>query len=71
IRPPDRIHHGAAHIPDTAPLFAPTDPTADAAPRPAAGCPGGARAGPTGPQAARAALRRARAAQQETQSART
>ena len=25
IRPPDRIHHGAARLPDTAPLFAPAD----------------------------------------------
>ena len=27
IRPPDRVHHGTAHMPDTAPLFAPTDPS--------------------------------------------
>ena len=26
IKPPDRIHHGAARLPDTAPLFAPTAP---------------------------------------------
>ena len=26
IRPPDRIHHGPAHMPDTAPLFTPTEP---------------------------------------------
>ena len=25
IRPPDRIHHGPAHMPDTAPLFAPAE----------------------------------------------
>ena len=27
IRPPDRIHHGPSHMPDTAPLFAPAAPT--------------------------------------------
>ena len=26
IRPPDRIHHGPAHMPDTAPLFTPAEP---------------------------------------------
>ncbi len=66
IRPPDRIHHGAARLPDTAPLFAPSEQAADAAPRPAAG----SRAGPTGPQAARVALRRARAAQHDSQTVR-
>ncbi|MYJ36015.1 MAG: HNH endonuclease, partial [Acidimicrobiaceae bacterium] len=30
IRPPDRIHHGAARLPDTAPLFALTEQGADA-----------------------------------------
>ena len=70
IRPPDRIHHGAARLPDTAPLFAPSEPPDDAAPRPAGGSLGGARAGPTGPQAARAALRRARAARHDAQAAR-
>ena len=71
IRPPGRIHHGAARLPDTAPLFAPADPPHRADPEPRAG-PGssdarsgqssnGSRAGPTGPQAARDALRRARA----------
>jgi len=70
IRPPDRIHHGPARLPDTAPLFAPSEQTADTAPRPAAGPGGGSRAGPTGPQAARAALRRARAARHDTQAVR-
>ena len=71
IRPPDRIHHGAARLPDTAPLFAPADPPHRAGPEPQA-APGingarsgqssnGSRAGPTGPQAARDALRKARA----------
>ena len=84
IRPPDRIHHGAARLPDAAPLFAPSEQTDDTAPRPAAGSGGregsrqraggdamtggGSRAGPAGPQAARAALRRARAAQHSTRS---
>ena len=67
IRPPDRIHHGPAHRPDTAPLFGPAEQGADTALRPAAGSSGGGRAGPTGPQAARAALRRARAARHDTQ----
>ena len=79
IRPPDRIHHGAARLPDTAPLYAPSEQTANTATRPVSGSGGrersrtraggdampggGSRAGPAGPQAARAALRRARAAQ--------
>ncbi len=70
IRPPDRIHHGPARLPDTAPLFGPSEQTADTSPRPAAGSGGGGRAGPTGPQAARAALRRARAARHNTQAVR-
>ena len=32
IRPPDRIHHGAARLPDTAPLFGPSEQAADAEP---------------------------------------
>ena len=71
IRPPDRIHHGAARLPDTAPLFAPADTPHRAEPESPAG-PGsndsrsgqssnGSRAGPTGHQTARDALRRARA----------
>ena len=32
IRPPDRIHHGPARLPDTAPLFGPSDHAADPAP---------------------------------------
>ncbi len=32
IRPPDRIHHGAARLPDTAPLFGPSEQAADVAP---------------------------------------
>ena len=35
IRPPDRIHHGPARLPDTAPLFGPSEQGADAAPEPA------------------------------------
>ena len=71
IRPPDRIHHGAARLPDTAPLFAPADlphrvePESPAAPGNGdynGRSSNGSRAGPTGPQAARAALREARAA---------
>ena len=71
IRPPDRIHHGAARLPDTAPLFAPADSPqrAESERRAAPGSndsrsgqsSNGSRAGPTGPQAARDALRRARA----------
>ena len=84
IRPPDRIHHGAARLPNAAPLFAPSEQTADTAPRPVSGSggrersrtraggdampDGGSRAGPAGPHAARAALRRARAAQHSTRS---
>ena len=71
IRPPDRIHHGAARLPDAAPLFVQADPPHRAGPEPQA-APGssdarsgqssnGSRAGPTGPRAARDALRRARA----------
>ncbi len=33
IKPPDRIHYGAAHMPDTTPLFAPTDPSDRSAPQ--------------------------------------
>ena len=72
IRPPDRIHHGAARLPDTALLFAPADPPEATEPGPAAApgndeaCNGvssnASRAGPTGPQAARAVLRRVRGA---------
>ncbi len=36
IRPPDRIHHGPAHMPDTAPLFVPAVHGADVAPDAAA-----------------------------------
>jgi hypothetical protein len=70
IRPPDRIHHGAARMPDTVPLFAPIEPPHATEPAPRAapgsghhngGSSNGSRAGPTGPQAARAALRKARA----------
>ncbi|MCE2513370.1 MAG: HNH endonuclease, partial [Acidimicrobiia bacterium] len=77
IRPPDRIHHGAAHMPDTAPLFAPTQPPDNAerdrrAPSGSGGSSigvsgNGNRAGPAGPQAARAALRRVRAARRDAQ----
>ena len=79
IRPPDRIHHGPARLPDTAPLLASTEPPHDTGPEPQA-APGSdyynersgnaSRAGPTGPQAARAALRRARGAQHDTRSVR-
>ncbi len=34
IRPPDRVHHGAARLPDTAPLFAPIEPDHSTAPDP-------------------------------------
>ena len=34
IRPPDRIHHGPAHMPDTAPLFAPPEPPHGTTPEP-------------------------------------
>ncbi|MDE0162785.1 MAG: HNH endonuclease [Acidimicrobiaceae bacterium] len=83
ISPPDRIHHGPAHMPDTAALFGPSGQTVDAAARSRSGDRAGpgdggraggeaesgadSRAGPAGPQAARAALRRARAAQRDTQ----
>lgn len=36
IKPPDRIHYGAAHMPDTAPLFAPADPSDRSEPEPRA-----------------------------------
>ncbi len=36
IRPPDRIHHGPSHMPDTAPLFAPADPSHRSEPEPRA-----------------------------------
>lgn len=36
IKPPDRIDYGAAHMPDTTPLFAPTDPSDRSAPEPRA-----------------------------------
>lgn len=71
IRPPDRIHHGPAHMPDTAPLFAPPEPQAAPGSDDYNGRLGNAsRAGPIGPQAARDALRRARMARQNTQSVR-
>ena len=72
IRPPDRIHHGAARLPDTAPLFAPAEPLENVE-REREAAPGngksgnGSRAGPTGPEAARVALRRARDAQRDAQ----
>ena len=79
IRPPDRIHHGPARQPDTAPLFASTEPPDDTGSEPQA-APGSdyynersgnaSRAGPTGPQAARAALRGARGARHDTRSVR-
>ena len=37
IRPPDRIHHGPARQPDTAPLFTPTEPPHGTKPDPARG----------------------------------
>ena len=68
----NRIHYGAARLPDGAPLFAGAEPPHRARPEPSAAagsndaCRGepsnGSRAGPTGPQAAREALRKARAA---------
>ena len=74
IRPPDRIHRGAAHIAETAPLFAPTDPGSPAElgndrayNRVSSNA---SRAGPTGPRAARAALHRAREAPSDTQAVR-
>ena len=77
IRPPDRIHHGAARLPEAAPLFAPadlleaTEPGPPAAPGDDDACNGvssnASRAGPTGPQAARAVLRRVRGAQRDAQ----
>ncbi|MDE0664542.1 MAG: HNH endonuclease [Acidimicrobiaceae bacterium] len=72
IRPPDRIHHGPARLPDTAPLFGLSEMphSAERERRSASGSGGssigtsvnGDRAGPSGPRAARAALRQARAA---------
>ena len=80
IRPPDRIHHGAARLPDTAPLFAPSEMphNAEREWRSTSGSGGssigtsanGDRAGPAGPQAARDALHRARAAGHDTRSVR-
>ena len=77
IRPPDRVYHGPARQPDTAPLFAPaesshgTDRELRAAPGSNdardLGSNNGSRAGPTGPQAARAALRRVLGARRDTQ----
>ena len=82
IRPPDRIHHGAALMPDPAPLFAPAEPPHGTEPEPP-GSPGsndacngspsngspsnGSRAGPNGLQAARAALHSARATPRDAQ----
>ena len=37
IRPPDRIHHGPARQPDTAPLFAPPEPPHGTEPEPSRG----------------------------------
>ena len=81
IRPPDRIHHGPARLPDTAPLFGPSEQAADAERewRSISGSGGtsigtsvnGDRAGPAGPQAARDALRTARAAQRDAQAVRS
>ncbi len=72
IRPPDRVHHGPARLPDTAPLFGSSEMphSAEREWRPNSGSGGssigtsvnGDRAGPSGPRAARAALRQARAA---------
>ena len=72
IRPPDRIHHGPARLPDTAPLFGSSEMPHNAERdwRSTSGSGGSSigtsvnrdRAGPAGPQAARAALRQARAA---------
>ena len=67
IRPPDRIQRGAARLPDTTPLFVPSEQAGDTALRPAAGSGGGGRAGP---QAARATLHRARTARNNTQAVR-
>ena len=82
IRPPDRIHHGPARLPDTATLSAPAEPPPGAEPEPP-GSPGsndacngspsngspsnGSRAGPNGLQAARAALHSARATPRDAQ----
>ena len=44
IRPPDRIHHGPARLPDTESLFAPAEQVADVAPR--SGCREGGSAEP-------------------------
>ena len=77
IRPPDRIHHGPARLPDTAPLFGSSEMphSAEREWRSTSGSGGssigtsvnGDRAGPAGPQAARDALRRARATQHDNQ----
>ena len=80
IRPPDRIQHGPARLPETAPLFGSSEmpPNAEREWRPTSGSGGssigtsvnGDRAGPAGPQAARDALRTARAAQNGARSVR-
>ena len=79
IKPPGRVHHGPARMPEAVPLFAPPGPSQDADPDPPR-LPSdrGSRAGPatslsraapaesagrSGPRAARAALRAARAVQ--------
>lgn len=79
IKPPDRIHHGPACMPEAVPLFAPPSPSQDAdpdPPRPSSDC--GTREGPptnrtraapptpaglSGPRTARAALGAAQASQ--------
>jgi len=50
IRPPDRIHYGAARLPDAAPLFGPSGRVTDAAPRSVSGsgCREGGSAEPGG-----------------------
>ncbi len=68
IRPPDRIHHGPARLPDTAPLFAPAEPRTALGSNDYNGRSGNTgRASPTGPQAARAALRRASRTRRDAQ----
>ena len=72
IKPPDRVHHGPALMPEAAPLFAPADPSQHRGhdpPRPPSDR--STRAGParpagmSGPGAARAALVAAQARQRE------
>ena len=46
IRPPDRVHHGAARLPDTAPLFAPTEPPHGTEPDPSRRIEAGSGVGP-------------------------